>query len=316
MSAPPKIITPGMAPLQTPHLRWNCLVDGPAVPSPVPVSALIDHGSSLVLISEDLVSKLGLHRRKLSKPLPISLALSQDKPFLLSHYVKLSCTSLDQAYTSRTVRAIIAPNLCTPLLLLGGPFLKHNRIVIDHELRTCIAKDTNYDLLQAPTVLSTTATKSPSTPAFGPDLFWMKRNVVNELKHVLPELKDIVDNECEPVKDIDVVAAVQSKIDNLLYQAELKELDVRMKSEFKDRFPADIPHNDTMPKDVLFRINLKDANKIVQLRSYDCPKKYRAAWKTLWIRTLKADVSDTQRVNGLHHRLLYPSPIRLFYLAG
>ncbi|KAG1781465.1 hypothetical protein EV702DRAFT_1192955 [Suillus placidus] len=35
-----------MAPLQTPHLRWTCLLDGPAVTSPISVSALIDHGSS------------------------------------------------------------------------------------------------------------------------------------------------------------------------------------------------------------------------------------------------------------------------------
>jgi hypothetical protein len=115
-----------VGPLQTPHLRWNCLLDGPAVTSPIPVSALIDHGSSLVLIGEELVSKLRLRRRKLTKPLPITLAMSQDKDsVVLSHYVKLACTSLDRVYTSRTVRAIVAPNLCTPLLL-GGPFLKHN----------------------------------------------------------------------------------------------------------------------------------------------------------------------------------------------
>ncbi|KAG1813638.1 uncharacterized protein BJ212DRAFT_1301018 [Suillus subaureus] len=49
-----------MAPLQTPHLHWNCLLDRPAVTSPVSVHALIDHGSSLVLIGEDLINKLGL----------------------------------------------------------------------------------------------------------------------------------------------------------------------------------------------------------------------------------------------------------------
>lgn len=51
-----------VAPLQTSHLRWNCLIDGPTVSSPIPVNALIDHGSSLVLIGEDLVTKLGLRR--------------------------------------------------------------------------------------------------------------------------------------------------------------------------------------------------------------------------------------------------------------
>jgi hypothetical protein len=91
-----------VAPLQTPHLCWECLVNRLAVSSPLTVSALIDHGSSLVLIGEDLVKQLGLHHRKLAKSIPISLALSQDKDsFLFMHYIKLSCTSLDNVYTSQ-----------------------------------------------------------------------------------------------------------------------------------------------------------------------------------------------------------------------
>jgi predicted aspartyl protease len=268
-----------VAPLQTPHLRWECLVDGPAVSSPITVSTLIDHGSSLVLIGEELADKLGLRCCQLAKPLPISLALSKDKnAFLLLQYVKFACTSLDQAYTSRTVRAIVALNLCTPLLL-GGPFLKYNRIVIDHELRTCIAKDANYDLLQP----RQSPLKDPQRrqSPWGPELLWMKRDMVNELKMVLPEWKAIIDNECEKVKEVDVVAAVQARIDGLVYQDQLKALNAKYKKKFADWFPVDIPHNNTMPSDVLFCVNLKDANKIVQLRSYDCPKKYRAAWKTL-----------------------------------
>jgi predicted aspartyl protease len=90
-----------VAPLQTPHLCWDCLIDGPAISSPLTVSALIDHGSSLVLIGEELVTQLGLCHQQLTKPIPISLALSQDKDsFLLLQYVKLSCTSLDNVYTS------------------------------------------------------------------------------------------------------------------------------------------------------------------------------------------------------------------------
>ncbi|KIK36119.1 hypothetical protein CY34DRAFT_95004, partial [Suillus luteus UH-Slu-Lm8-n1] len=245
-----------VAPLQTSHLRWECCVDGPAVSSPVVVSALIDHGSSLVLIDETLVNTLGLRRRQLQKPVPVTVALSEAKQsFLLSHYVKLSCSSLDQTYTSRTVRAVIAPNLCTPLLL-GGPFLEHNRIIIDHELRTCVVKDTNYDLLQ------------PRTAAAPP-----RKQIASF------ELKTIVESECEPVLGVNVVTAIQDRIKGLEYQNSLIALDAKFKLEFKDRFPCDIPHNDTMPSDVLFRVHLKEANKIVQQRSYDCPKKYRAAWK-------------------------------------
>jgi hypothetical protein len=90
-----------MAPLQTPHLRWDCLVDGPAVSSSVTVSALIDHGSSLVLIDDTLVVQLGLCHCELTKALPVSLALSPDsQSIVLSQYVKLTCSSLDHQYTS------------------------------------------------------------------------------------------------------------------------------------------------------------------------------------------------------------------------
>ncbi|KAG1785106.1 uncharacterized protein HD556DRAFT_1451069 [Suillus plorans] len=212
-----------VAPLQTPHLRWECFVDRPAVFSPLNVSALIDHGSSLVLIGEGLVNKLGLHCRKLPKPILVSLALSQDKSCILLHFVKLSCSSLDQAYKFRTVRAIITPNLCTPLLL-GGPFLEHNCIVVDHELCTCIVKDANYNLLQH-TVPKPTTEHLKHVSASGPDLFWMKHDVVQELKHVLPELKGIVDAECEDVKGINIVATISSTIARLEYQGELKACD-------------------------------------------------------------------------------------------
>lgn len=173
--------------------------------------------------------------------------------------------------------AIIAPNLCTPLLL-GGPFLQHNGIVIDHQLCTCVVKEANYDLLQQKRI----STDAPHrmTPS-GPQLFWMKRNVVSELKAILPKLKDIVDRECEEPRGIDVIGAIQTRIESLVRHEELSTLNCKYKELFADRFPHNIPHNDTMPSDVLFRVSLKDANKVVQLRSYDCPKKYRAAWKTL-----------------------------------
>ncbi|KAG1793834.1 uncharacterized protein HD556DRAFT_1191829, partial [Suillus plorans] len=235
-----------MAPFTIPHFTWECLVDGPAASSSVVVSALIDHGSPAVLIDEALAIKLGLRRRALPKPFPVSVALSgkEKQSFLLSHYVKLACSSLDSVYKSHTVRAIIAPNLCTSLLL-GGPFLAHNKIVIDHELRTVVSKDSNYDLLNPP------PTVKPVCPS----------------------------SICAPVNGVNIVAAVQEHIDRLSFQDQLTARDVALKEEFIDRFPADIPHNDMLPTDILFRVRLKDANKVIQKRSYDCPKKYKAAWK-------------------------------------
>jgi hypothetical protein len=49
-----------IAPLSVPHLKWSCLINGPSVSSPILVKALIDHGSTVVLIDQTLVTQLGL----------------------------------------------------------------------------------------------------------------------------------------------------------------------------------------------------------------------------------------------------------------
>lgn len=266
-----------VAPLTTPLLLWDCFVDGPASVSPTRVSALIDDGSAAVLIDEEFALKLGLRQRKLPAPIPFNVALSGDskETFLLSDYVKIACTSVDSRFTSRSVRAVVAPKLCTPLLL-GGPFLHHNKIVIDHELRTCIAKDANYDLLNPEANLP----KKSCVPS-PPKMAALRHEVVRELKHILPEYKLLVDESCDPVNGVDIVAAVRQRIEILASEEQLRSRDAAIKHEFIDRFPADIPHNDSLPSDVLFRIKLKDANKVIQQRGYDCPRKYRDAWKVL-----------------------------------
>jgi len=267
-----------VAPLTTPHFLWDCLLDGPKLQSSLRVQALIDHGSHVVLIDDALVDRLGLRRRRLNRPMEVSVALQGDakNSFSLSEYVKLACSSLDSIWTSRVVRALIAPGLCTPLLL-GGPFLSHNKIVIDHQARTCIAKDDGYDLLHPPDL----SPPPPCATALLPLLYDYKRAVVGELNCILPELRDIVEESCEPVNGLHVVTMVKDRIEVLASVEELRKLDATMKQKFADRFPADIPHIDELPTDVLYRVKLKDANKVIQQRSYPCPRKYRDAWHTL-----------------------------------
>ncbi|KAG1792514.1 uncharacterized protein HD556DRAFT_1444508 [Suillus plorans] len=142
---------------------------------------LINDGSAAVLINEALTLKLGLHHRKLPKPVSFNVALSGEMKdsFVLLEYVNLSCTSLDSRFTSRTVCAIIAPHLCMPLLL-GGPFLHHDKVVIDHDLRTCIAKDGGYDLLNPqPTKCKPSLTPSPLR------MHELRNEVVRELKYIV-----------------------------------------------------------------------------------------------------------------------------------
>ncbi|KAG2095734.1 uncharacterized protein F5147DRAFT_778632 [Suillus discolor] len=266
-----------VAPLTTPLLLWDCLIDGPKSSSCV--KALIDDGSAAVLIDESLVEQLGLQRRRLHTPMPFNVALSgeQKDSFLLSNYVRIACISIDSRFTSRSVRAIVAPNLCTPLLL-GGPFLHHNKIVIDHELRTCTVKDQDYELLNPQSPQPKFKKSVVPSP---PKMSEYRHEVLRELKHILPEYKQLVDDSCEPVNGVDIVAAIRERITTLASVEQLKLRDAALKVEYEDRFPIDIPHNDSLPSDVLFRVRLKDANKLIQQRGYDCPRKYRDAWKTL-----------------------------------
>ncbi|EIW74681.1 hypothetical protein CONPUDRAFT_77953 [Coniophora puteana RWD-64-598 SS2] len=167
-----------VAPLSSPHFFWPCYLDGPLVPSHLRVDALIDHGSHLVLIKSDLVSQLGLRLRRLPKPIDASNVLSGSLSSL-SHYVFLSPSSLNLHWTSKKLRAIVVDDLAIPLLL-GGPFLSHNRLIIDHELRTCIAKDSTYDILSPPSLNHGTVPKC--TPPVPVDYSPIKSSVVSQLK--------------------------------------------------------------------------------------------------------------------------------------
>jgi hypothetical protein len=48
------------------------------------------------------------------------------------------------------VHALIAPSLCSKILL-GLPWLAHNKIVIDHSLHTAIDKSCDFDILNKST---------------------------------------------------------------------------------------------------------------------------------------------------------------------
>jgi hypothetical protein len=139
-------------PFSIPHYRWKCAVDGTDSLDHLEIEALIDNGSHTVLIRDDLVDRLKLRRRKLHEPMNISLALSDSKNRVvttLSEWVKLKLFDRNNLWSSRTVRAVVTPGLCTDVIL-GLPFLQVNKIVTDHGSKTCIAKGNGYDLLNLP----------------------------------------------------------------------------------------------------------------------------------------------------------------------
>jgi len=189
---------------------------------------------------------------------------SPSSPFSFDEYVLLSPSSINHDWTSRTICAIIAPKLAVPLLL-RGPFLSHNCLVIDHESRTCIAKSANYDLLNPPKHTPQVKVQIPSLN----EIQRVRKNVVKELKSILNDRHKI--NEKNTTSETPNVAGLlRRRIDTLAFieknKEQLDRLDKEMRRKYEDRFPNDIPHIDQLPTDIVHRIKLKDPNKIIQCR--------------------------------------------------
>jgi hypothetical protein len=139
-------------PFFLPHLVWDCAVESldPSCLSRIPVSALIDHSSPPVLIDESLVAHLCLLTCLLPTPFPVSSTFFNDSScsscILLTRWVKLKLHDHNNLYSAHTIRALIAPGLCHPIVL-GLPFLSHNNIVVNAREGTAIDMDYNFNLL-------------------------------------------------------------------------------------------------------------------------------------------------------------------------
>ncbi|KAI0336960.1 hypothetical protein BDW22DRAFT_1473408 [Trametopsis cervina] len=233
--------------LSVPHFLWTGVpfdTKGPCVESPTRM--LIDCGSSTVLIRAELASTLGLKMRKLPTPLPLTGAWSSNG-ITATEFVRLRVASPCLSWTSVAVRAIVVPSLCAPIIL-GQPFLSANHLVLDCNSRTCVDKRSHFDLLNP-------------TPAI--------------LRAPQP---DVV----PPRQQIEfMISAVRDRAERLalIKRLELEEHKVRLL--YEDIFPEDIPHLGELPTNVYHRFKLKDPNLTFARRQYDCPKKYRQAWKSL-----------------------------------
>jgi hypothetical protein len=180
---------------------------------------------------------------------------------MLTDYVKLTVTTIDNAWTSGTVCAIIAPGLCMPIIL-GLPFLEHNNIVMDHNNCSCIDKKTGYNIL-SPAVI-----EPPLPPPLppGPKLHEQARYLKNAKKLALCELL-LVCKQCvhdkklyfEYVKDVDVVASIHDAIESIAFKDRLRKKAEKVKKDFREIFEP-IPHIDRLPMDYVARIKLKDGN--------------------------------------------------------
>jgi hypothetical protein len=269
------------APFHVPHLYWQCTTDGAAHCFPVSINALLDHGSHAVLISEELADTLALRRRKLPTPETVEMAMQGGQnrvEFILTDWVKLKLRDPSSLWHAKSVRAIVAPGLCAPVIL-GLPFLAHNNIIVDHAERSAIDKNSGFDLLNP---------KAPPPPippkkklkVFFADLQHDRKLMVAELKMVCAERLCLYKGQNEIVKPVDPICAIKQRIECLAVQVELSKLGDDVKANYADVF-ATIPHMDELPTDVYCRIQLKDASKTITTRTYSTPRKYKDAWAVL-----------------------------------
>jgi len=135
-----------LALLLVPHLFWHCSTSGDTDMLPVTFEALMFPGSYIVLISELFAQLLELKCRKLLDLLPIKMAVPDKKHKIitvLTKWVKHRLYEPSGSWITRTVCAVIAPSLCVHVIL-GTPFLSHNKIVVDHT--TCTAVDKIFQI--------------------------------------------------------------------------------------------------------------------------------------------------------------------------
>jgi hypothetical protein len=271
------------APLSVPHMFWRAcaLAATTSDDAPAQFDCLIDNGSSLVLIRNSLVNDLSLRRHKLPEPIETELAMREGEKKIivpLYEYVKLRLSDSSGEYSAKSVRAIIAPNLVSPVIL-GLPFLTHNSIVVDHASRTVIDKVQSFDLMN-PTVRPPPPLPKKKLREIFKDLQADRTLMVAELKMVCAERNAIQSHKYESVKQVDVVAAVRVRLETLAAQEQLSRMSDAVKDKYSKVFNP-IPHVDELPSDVYCRIKLKDASKTITTRTYSSPRKYKDAWATL-----------------------------------
>jgi hypothetical protein len=271
-------------PFSIPHFLWKCLVKGQLSGDDVLLTGLLDDGSHVVLIKASVADILGLRCRKLPKPMPITQALSNSNSCadsFLFEWVKLKPRDIGGSWSSRTVRAIVAENLCADIIL-GLPFLCVNKLVMDYENGTCIDKASGFDILHPTSPVRETA-KTPLQQKhreLQKTIRGDRKSMLEELSNVTTDRQKACNASAEAVKKFDVVGAVRTRIEQLAHQDYLDKLGKEVRTEFTDVF-NELPHVDRLSESIYCKIKLKDADRTIATRSYSCPRKYRESWKML-----------------------------------
>ena len=261
-----------VSPSAFPHIVWHAAAFGQRE-FPDTVECLLDTGANLILIRPETAADLGLTPQRLRHPIPISTALDDPRSppsVFLDHYVTLSLSSQNLRWTFRTFRAIIAPNLCSPIIL-GLPFFVRNEILLDPSLNTAIHKQTGFDLLNEDTL--------PLPPPPRPHHLLRRKQFKDQWKACLTELKQVCDarqrqleasKAFEQIAPINYIASIKAAIERLATEDSNNKLAEDILNDFEDIFKP-IPHANLLPTNVLAHIPLKDKYKPMKTRKYSVP---------------------------------------------
>ncbi|PSS03898.1 hypothetical protein PHLCEN_2v3942, partial [Hermanssonia centrifuga] len=288
-------------PLSLPHIIWNARLHAPSgISDPLPM--LIDTSATTVLICDDFVTQLKLRRRPLHAPFRYKAAFGSDI-CSSSECVKLRVFNSDLSWSSISVLAVVVPDLCSPVVL-GLPFYKRNKLFVDPEFSTIIEKVTGRNIMLPlplpvkPHDSRTARERRQDERAVQLDRDELaQENIILEDMHFQTTRMDVIRElrlkfgeaagQRAPPKLVSnlsseqIVAAIQERVDKLAMLDVLAKENAEMCLRFEDCFPADIPHLDELPTHVYHRFHLIDPNMVIARRQYECPKKYREAWRVL-----------------------------------
>ena len=166
---------------------------------------------------------------------------------------------------------IIAPNLCSPIIL-GLPFFICNQIVLDPSLNTAKHKPTEFDLLNEDML--------PLPPPPHPHHLLQCKQFKEQWKACITELKQVCDiRQChlemtkafEQIKPINYIASIKATIECLAIEDTNNKLAEEIMNDFKDIFKP-ISHANLLPTDLLVHIPLKDKYKPLKTHKYSVPQ--------------------------------------------
>jgi hypothetical protein len=196
-------------------------------------------------------------------------------------------------------RATAVKNLFVPVIL-GLPFYVVKKCSIDPVRSTVVRQDNGLDVIHAPPHISL---PPPPSPLETRELEYLRdrlartayRDTLRELLLIRAPTPPVFDPNLSPSSSPAfashtrrVCAAINDRISELALLDSPQREDASLRSQFADPFPDDIPHISHLPTDVYHRFRPKDPNAVITRRQYDCPKKYRDAWRTLLNQHLEA----------------------------